>query len=129
MCPKQVPTGTDWVAIRDFKDSGQAQDTGAGLSSYVSHAISKYYAGNLSRLGSAVNALGKTTKMVYPYELSTVFTALPRFSILFLFNDAEEQFPAQVAVLFEQRAASFIDAECRIMVAWYLLEGLKRVEQ
>ncbi|MCG6881099.1 MAG: DUF3786 domain-containing protein [Deltaproteobacteria bacterium] len=46
--------------------------------------------------------------------------------ILFLFNAADEQFPAQTSILYERRAASFLDAECRVMINWYLPEYLKR---
>lgn len=52
--------------------------------------------------------------------------ALPRIPILFLFNDADEQFPARASILYERRAAHFLDAECRVMVDWHLLEHLKR---
>lgn len=125
MCPKRVPLETDWVSYRDFKDSGQTQND--GLSAYASQAISIRYAGNLSRLKAAVGALGgRPPESQYPYDLSAVLTALPRLPILFLFNDADEQFPAQTSILYERRAASFLDAECRIMVDWYLLELLKR---
>jgi len=128
MCPQQVPAETDWVTNRDFKDSGQTQDT--GLSSYASQAISKRYAGNLRRLKTAVDALGGIPpETEYPYDISVVLKALPRLPILFLFNDADEQFPAQASILYERRAEYFLDAECRVMVDWYLLEHLKMAEQ
>lgn len=127
MCPKQVPTKTDWITNRDFKDSGQTQNT--GLASYASQTISKCYAGKLRRLKAAVSELGgRPPKTEYPYDISAVFKALPQLPILFLFNDADEQFTAQVSILYERRAASFLDAECRIMVDWYLLEHLKKAE-
>jgi len=74
MCPQHVPLEEDWVTFRDFADSGQTQN--AGLSDYASNAISKRYAGNLSRLKAAVNALGgRPPETEYPYDLSTVVTA------------------------------------------------------
>ena len=54
--------------------------------------------------------------------------ALSRIPILFLFNDAAEQFPARASILYERRAAHFLDAEFRTMVDWYLQEHLKRAE-
>lgn len=127
MCPQHVPPETDWVTYRDFIDSGQTQD--AGLSEYATSAISKRYTGSLSRLKRAVRALGgRSPKTEYPYDLSAVFTALPRLPILFLFNDADEQFPAQSSILYERRAERFLDAECRVMVDWYLLEYFKKAE-
>ncbi len=128
MCPQQVPPDKHWASYRDFKDSGQAQN--AGLSAYASNAIEKHYAGSLGRLQDAVGTLGgRPPETEYPFDLSAVFTALPKVPILFLFNDAEELFPAQASILFERRAEHLLDAECRIMVEWYLLEHLKRAEQ
>lgn len=128
MCPQHVPTQADWVTYRDFKDAGQTRDT--GLSAYASQAVSKRYAGKLGRLKSAVEALGgKPPETEYPYDISVVIRVLPRLPILFLFNDQDEQFAAKTSILYERRASSFLDAECRVMVDWYLLEHLKRVEK
>jgi len=127
MCPTRIPPETDWISYRDFKDTGQAQNT--GLSSYASQEISKRYTGNTLPLKAAVAALGgRPPGTEYPYDISAVLMALPRIPILFLYNDADEQFPAQASILYERRAASFLDAECRVMIDWYVLEYLKRVE-
>jgi hypothetical protein len=127
MCPQWVPAQKDWVTYRDFSDSGQTQD--AGLSDYATMTISKHYAGNLSRLKSSVAVLGGVSPEAdYPYDLSAVIPTLPRLPVLFLFNDADEQFPARTPILYERRAEHFLDAECRVMVDWYLLEQLKRTE-
>ncbi len=126
MCPERIPPETDWISYRNFRDTGQAQNT--GLSSYASQEISKRYTGKTARLKAAVAELGgRPPETEYPYDISSVLTALPRIPILFLFNDADEQFPARTSILYERRAASFLDAECRVMVDWYLLEYLKRI--
>ena len=128
MCPQWVPPATDWVTYRDFKDAGQTQD--AGLSDYATMTISKRYSDDLSRLKASVAALGGTPPEVnYPYDFSAVISALPRLPMLFLFNDADEQFPAKATILYERRAEHFLDAECRVMVDWYLLEHLKMAKQ
>lgn len=125
MCPKWVPAERDWVTNRDFSDSGQGQDT--GLSAYAVTAIEKRYAGNLDRLKAAAGALGGIhPETEYPYDFSAVFRALPRLPLLFLFNDADEHFPAHASILYERRANHFLDAECRVMVDWCLFEYLKR---
>ena len=61
-------------------------------------------------------------------DAGRIKAALPRIPILFLFNDAAEQFPARASILYERRAAHFLDAEFRTMVDWYLQEHLKRAE-
>jgi hypothetical protein len=53
------------------------------------------------------------------------FNALPKIPVLLLFNDADEEFPAQCAVLFERRAENFLDMECLAMVGMLLFEYLK----
>jgi hypothetical protein len=45
---------------------------------------------------------------------------------LILFNDADEEFPAQCMVLFERRAENYLDMECLAMVGMLLFEQLKR---
>ncbi|MFC1857221.1 DUF3786 domain-containing protein [Thermodesulfobacteriota bacterium] len=125
--PQWVPAAKDWVTYRDFTDSGQTQD--AGLSEYALAAIAKRYAGNLERLKASAGVLGSNPpEAEYPYDFSAVFPALPRLPILFLFNDADEQFPAHASILYERRADHYLDAECRVMVDWYLFESLKKAE-
>ena len=127
MCPLWVPGDKDWILYRDFADSGQTQDV--GLADYAAATIAKRYAGDLERLKAVVNALGgRAPETDYPYDFAVVLPALPRIPILFLFNDAEEQFPARASILYQRRAAHFLDAECRVMIDWYLLEHLKRTE-
>ena len=128
MCPPQAPSDKDWITYRDFADSGQTQNI--GLADYAATTISKRYTGSLERPKAAVSALGgRPPETDYPYDLAAVLPALPRIPILFLFNDADEQFPARASILYQRRAAHFLDAECRVMVDWYLLEQLKQAEQ
>ena len=127
MCPSQVSCDKDWITYRDFADSGQTQNI--GLADYATTTISKRYAGGLERLKAAVNALGgRPLETDYPYDLSAVIPVLPRIPILFLFNDTDEEFAARASILYQRHAAHFLDAECRVMVDWYLLEYLKQAE-
>jgi hypothetical protein len=52
------------------------------------------------------------------------FIVLPRVPILLLFNEADEDFPAQSSVLFEHRARHYLDMECLAMVGTLLVEHL-----
>jgi len=125
MCPKQVPRENDWVNFRDLKGSGYTRHS--SLADYAIQSIAKYYAGNKRRLKTAVKALnGKQPEADYPYDLSAVFTVLPRIPILFLYNDADKNFPSQAFILFERRAEQFLDAECLAMIGSNLFEHLKR---
>lgn len=126
MCPKYIPTDKKWNHFRDFKDSVQAQN--AGLSDYASMKISELFTGDLDLLKEVISALGaKKPDIDYPYDVSVVFSVLPHIPLLFLFNDKDEHFPAKVSILYESRASHFLDAECRVMVDWHLMEHLKKV--
>lgn len=127
MCPRYTPSARDWITFREFSDSGQSSDE--GLSVYSTQTLAKRYSGKLSQLKSAVHTLGgQPPEADYPYDLAAVLPALPHLPVLLLFNDADAQFPAQASLLYERRAEHFLDAECRIMIDWYLLMFLKRSE-
>jgi hypothetical protein len=53
------------------------------------------------------------------------FTALPQIPVSMLFKDADEEFVARCAVLFERRAENYLDMECLAMVGMLLFEYLK----
>jgi hypothetical protein len=53
-----------------------------------------------------------------------VFEALPRVRIYLIFNDADEDFPADCSLLFEKQAAKYLDMECLAMIGMVLAERL-----
>ncbi len=53
------------------------------------------------------------------------FDALPKIPVLLLFNDGDDEFPAQCSVLFERRAENYLDMECLAMAGMLLSEYLK----
>ena len=66
-----------------------------------------------------------TPAATFSYDLCMQFNALPKIPVLMLFNDADKEFPAQCAVLFERRAEKYLDMECLAMVGMLLFEYLK----
>ena len=52
--------------------------------------------------------------------------ALPRVPILLIFNDRDDDFPAQCSLLFEGRAGKYLDMECLAIAGWALSERLKQ---
>ena len=44
---------------------------------------------------------------------------------LLLFNDADEEFPAQATILFQKNAASYLDMECLAMIGGSLAHRLQ----
>jgi hypothetical protein len=53
-----------------------------------------------------------------------VFEALPRVRIYLIFNDADEDFPADCSLLFEKQAAQYLDMECLAMIGMVIAERL-----
>jgi hypothetical protein len=64
--------------------------------------------------------------MEMPYDLSMQFKALPRISLLMLFNDDDGEFPAQCTVLFQKHAELYLDPESLAMSGAFLARSLKR---
>jgi len=110
LCPQIPPKEKDWVSFRDLKDSGP-------LTSYfandVERAIAVHFNGRLSDMKNAGRTLkGYSPDIEVSYDLSMQFDALPKVPVVMLFNDADDEFPAKCAVLFETRAENYLDSEC-----------------
>ncbi|UCF82763.1 MAG: DUF3786 domain-containing protein [Desulfobacteraceae bacterium] len=124
LCPEDVYPKEKWVSFRDFKDSGP-------LTSYfandVERAIATYFAGRLDDLKEASKTLaGHTPDMEVAYDLAMQFDALPQVPVILLFNDVDEEFPANSSVIFERRAEHYLDSECLAMVGRCLFTFLKK---
>ena len=123
LCPDHDPTGNDWVSFKDFKDSAPFA---AAFFNYTEIPLAKYFSGRLKDLEAACRRIqGHPPATTFSYDLCMQFTALPKIPLLILFNDADEEFPAQCAVLFEKRAEKYLDMECLAMVGMLLVEYLK----
>ena len=124
LCPEHVPLEDDWVTFKDFKDA--APFAGAFVN-YTEVPLADHFTGNLARLEAAARAInGHPPDTDFPYDLSLQFPVLPKVPVLLLFNDADEEFSARCAVLFERRAEAYLDMECLAMVGMLLFERLKR---
>lgn len=64
-------------------------------------------------------------EMEISYDLSMQFSVLPRLSLLLLFNDADEEFPAQCTILFQKHAVFYLDPESLIMTGILLARKLR----
>ena len=123
-CPQTAPQERQWVSFKDFRDAGPLISY---FSKDVEGALAGYYAGRLEALKAAAQALNaKTPDLEVNYDLALEFSALPQIPIVFLFNDADEEFAASSAVLFQRRTEIYLDAECIAMLGWRLLRELKK---
>jgi hypothetical protein len=123
MCPSHlVHDGAEWVSYKDFLDA--APFAGA-FSVNTEDAIARNFSGRVEALSRACRRLGgRDPGDGLAYDLAMVVCSLPRVPIYLLFNDADEEFPAQCRILFERRAEQFLDMECLAILGWLLSDYL-----
>ena len=126
MCPKRFPSADAWSAYRDLKDSGPLT---VFFADSVEGTIADAFSGRPTELVDACRTLGGTRPAAdLSYDLTMQIPALPRVPLLLLFNDADDEFPAQCKVLFEARAERFLDAESLAILGFQLAKRLSSDE-
>lgn len=127
LCPKEMPSGKEWVSYRDFRDSGPLT---VYFRDSVERPISRTFQGRVGDLEAVCKQFGGQSKdMGLGYDLSVRFEALPRVPLLMVFNDADEDFQANCSILFERRAEKFLDTECLAIAGAYLSRQLTTRDQ
>jgi hypothetical protein len=125
MCPDQSPYDPEWAALKDLKRTSHLVNMNY-FASDAELAIAKHFSGRLDDLVKACAKLGGIHhEMRISYDLSMQFNALPRISLLLLFNDGDEEFPAQCTVLFQRHAEFYLDPESLAMTGAFLARSLK----
>jgi hypothetical protein len=124
MCPMIVPLGGNWMSFKDFKDAAPLIQA---FFNTVTLPIADSFSTRLTDLEiAAKNIGGYPPADDFPYDLSLQFDALSQVPLLMLFNDKDEEFPAQCSVLFEKRVEKLLDMECLAMVGMLFGEYLKK---
>jgi len=122
MCPEHDPVDSRWVAYRDFKDAGPFVQ---GFRANAEAQISRKFSGRKGMLEQECGRLsGRPVQEDFPSDVRMRCDALPKVPILMLFNDRDEEFPAQCSLLFERRAQEYLDMECLAIAGWILAEWL-----
>jgi hypothetical protein len=110
------------VTYRDFKDAAPYVQ---GFDNTAQKPVSRAFSGRLDALEAGCRHLGGTPCDIgISCDLSYMFEALPRVRIYLVFNDADEDFPADCSLLFEKQAARYLDMECLAMIAMVLAQRL-----
>jgi hypothetical protein len=123
MCPMIEPLEGNWMSYKDFKDAAPLT---RAFYNTVTHPIAKTFSGRSAELEKAGREIGGYAPAdAFSYDLSMRFDALPKLPLLLLFNDKDDEFPAQCSVLFEQRTEKFLDMECLAMVGMLFFQYLK----
>ncbi|MCP3955577.1 MAG: DUF3786 domain-containing protein [Desulfobacterales bacterium] len=114
LCPPVEPSNIAWASYRDFKDSGPLAVYWANE---VEGALVGAFAGRTADLEKAAEKLGGyAPDEDFPYDVCYCFDALPKISMLLLFNDVDDEFPAKCTILFQARAEKHLDGECLAML-------------
>lgn len=122
LSPDRPEDDRQLVTYRDFKDAAPYVQ---GFDNTARKPVSKAFAGRLAELETGCRQLGGTPRDIgISCDLSYMFEALPRVRIYLVFNDADEDFPADCSLLFEKQAAHFLDMECLAMIGMVLAERL-----
>jgi hypothetical protein len=117
--------GEDWVSYKDFRDAAPFV---TGFVNNSERAIARNFTNRLNQLRAAAEQLGASPPdLELSYQFSARFEVLPRVPLLLLFNDEDEDFPAQCSLLFQRRAEEFLDMECLAIIGWLLADFLARV--
>ncbi|SMC39596.1 protein of unknown function [Desulfocicer vacuolatum DSM 3385] len=129
LCPSQIHLDTKWVSFKDFKRTSHFTNTNFFASDTQSVMV-KHFSGRLKALFNISKKLGGVPhKMETPYDLSVQFNVLPRMSLLLLFNDSDEDFPAHCNVLFPKHAEFYLDPESLAVTSAVLANSLIETDQ
>ncbi len=124
LSPDTSPSGEDWVSFRDFKDAAPFV---GGFVSNTEKALVKTFSGRLLQLKEACRKLGGLpADLELSYQAAFRFEAMPQIPILLLFNDEDEEFPAQGTLLFQKKSAKYLDMECLAILGWFLTDALNQ---
>jgi hypothetical protein len=125
LCPEYEPHAHEWVSYRDFRDA--ALFAGA-FATNAEESLAEHFTGRVGLLEKAAAALGGRSidASGFSYDLVRRFDALPKVSILMLFNDADEEFRAQTVLLFEKCAERYLDMECLAIIGMLLSDYLHK---
>ncbi len=124
-CPDRPHDEPEWVSLKDFKRTSHLFNVNF-FRSDTEQAIEKSFSGRKEALLTACESLGGHDRGAeFPYDVAMTFEALPRISLLLLFNDVDDEFPAQCKVLFQKQSEFYLDPESLIMTGTYLAKRLQ----
>lgn len=129
LCPDLAPYEPDWISFKDFKAASHMGNM-SFFTSETELLIQKSFSGRLDALAFACKKMGGIqSKMEMPYDLAMVIDILPRISLLVLFNDKDDEFPAQCRVLFQKHTEFYLDPESIIIASAVMAKKLVQLAE
>ena len=127
--PSRVHHDPAWVSFKDFKKESSFTNVNF-FASDVERAVAGRFSGRLADLKRVCEESGGShCPMDVAYDVSYCFEALPRLSLLLLFNDVDEDFPAKCMVLFQKHAEEYLDPESLAMTGANLIRKLNVADE
>lgn len=124
LCPEVTHQSQEYVAFRDFKKASHFTNV-MYLHSDTELPIINQFAGQKDKLLENSLLLGGRQSAEHSsYDVACSFQALPKISLLLLFNDRDEDFPAECSVLFQKHAEHYLDPESLAMTSAMLARKL-----
>jgi hypothetical protein len=126
LCPDEPYFDEEWSTFQGFKKASHFTNVNF-FKSDTEQVIQRVFSGKLEDLRKACAELGGAFyETETPYDLSMKFDAFPRISLLLLFNDADDEFPAKGTVLFEKHAEHYLDPESLATTSAWLAKNLAK---
>ena len=111
-----------WAAYRELEHSAFFMPS---FKHNVERRISRAFAGRAGDLERAVLGIGGRPHAGGPSaDGAWTLRALPHIPLLLVFNEGDEEFPADARLLFDRSADVWLDAECLAVVGWIVAERL-----
>ncbi len=125
LSPEKPKIIDGWASFKDFKKGANFISTNA-FSADTERGIAQHFSGRLNELKNACEKSGGLQhELATSYDLAMTFDALPRISVLLLFNDSDDEFPAKCTLLLQKHAEYYLDPESLIMTIGFLFKMLK----
>lgn len=123
--PETAPaTDGEWLSYKSFRDGAPFV---GGFRTNAELPLIRTFTGKPDQLEKCCDAAGgEIPDIELNYELIRMFYALPEVPLLLLFNDEDEEFPAEALILFRDTADSYLDMECLAMIGWLLSDHIHR---
>lgn len=107
------PESGVWISYRDLPNTVSKSKSFEDAAARVAGAFS----GAADRLEHAVRSLGGRPADSPSADLAFLIEVLPRVSVLLLFWDEEEEFPARVSLLLDRMVLDYLDQEAIVFMA------------
>ena len=124
LCPDSLAINTQWCAFREFKKMSHFTNVNF-FASDTERAMTRAFAGRRNDVVKACDRLnGIPMPGEFTYDLVYRFDALPRISLLLLYNDGDKDFDAYGTVLFQRHAEEYLDPESLAVTSACLVKQL-----